>query len=655
MIFDKPVPTPAEFLTHNGLIWLLTIGVLIVAATAVSFLTTLVRYGNFSKGYQAFIQGIGAVFEDFFFLSWKRVWAIARLAVKESLRRRVLFIFAVFLVILMFAGWFLDRNAVDPTGIYLAFVLSMSTYLILLLALFLSAFSLPNDIKNKTIYTIVTKPVRSSEIVLGRILGFAIVGTALLCCMAVLSYFFVSFQLQHTHILTEKDLVAQKYTPEEQTEFQNSGKLYVTHTGTTRVANGHRHNLTVFSDGSIQIESANGHTHEASAKSADSNPASDVAGSARTRYAISPSKDILQARVPRYAVSPMIFRDDQGIDRLKGIDTGHEWNARGGIGSFTGSTNVAGIWTFENIRPERFPDGIPIEMKLGVYRTYKGDMEKRIRASISVRNPKTGLSIEALIFPTDEFITKSALIPLEFHDVAAKIEQRNGIDENNPAGAHLVTPEKKDESLTLKRDFNLFEDFVADGKVEIWLRCLDEQQFVEASLYDLYLRESDAPVVPNFFKGYFGIWMQMILVISFGVLLSTFLGGPVAMVSLFGVIIAGFSKSLLMDIAFGKNLGGGAFESLIRMLTQSNLMVDMNKSWGTAFVIMLDKISGGLLVVMGQIIPPFSDFAYYEQALQKGFNVPLSWMFVHGLATFGYVLPIFVVGYIILKNREVAK
>ncbi|MDR1385035.1 MAG: hypothetical protein LBJ67_14475 [Planctomycetaceae bacterium] len=655
MIFDKPVPTLAEFFTHNSLIWLLTIGVLVLVVTMVGFFASLIRYGNVSKGYQAFVQGVGNVFGDLFFLSWKRVWAIARLAIKESVRRRVLFIFVVFLVILMFAGWFLDKTAVDPTEIYLTFVLSMSTYLILLLALFLSAFSLPNDIKSKTIYTIVTKPVRSSEIILGRIFGFTIIGTVLLCCMAVLSYFFVSFQLQHTHTLAKKDLVAQKYSPEELSEFQNTGKLYVTHSGTTRIANGHRHNLTVFSDGSIQVESANGHTHEAVAKNIDSNPATDVVGTSYTRYTISPSKDILQARVPRYAVSPMFFRDEQGIDRLKGIDTGHEWNARGGIGSFTGSTNVAGIWTFENVRPERFPDGIPIEMKLGIYRTYKGDMEKRIQASISVRNPKTGLSVEALIFPTDEFITKSVLIPLEFHDVTAKIEQRKAINENNPAGAHLVTPEKEDDSLTLKRDFNLFDDFVADGKVEVWLRCLDEQQFIEASLYDLYLRESDAPVVPNFFKGYFGIWMQMILVISFGVLLSTFLGGPVTMVSLFGVMIAGFSKTLLMDIAFGKNLGGGAFESLIRMLTQSNLMDDMNKSWGAAFVIMLDKVSGGLLIVMGQIIPPFSDFAYYEQALQKGFDVPLSWMLVHGLATFGYVLPIFVVGYIILKNREVAK
>ena len=57
-------------------------------------------------------------------------------------------------------------------------MLTATSYLVLLLALFLSSLSLPADIKNRTLHTVVTKPVRPSEIVLGRILGFAAVGTA---------------------------------------------------------------------------------------------------------------------------------------------------------------------------------------------------------------------------------------------------------------------------------------------------------------------------------------------------------------------------------------------------------------------------------------------------------------------------------------------
>ena len=588
--------------------------------------------------------------------AWRRVWAIARLAIKESLRRRVLFIFLVFLIILMFAGWFLDREATDPAAVYLAFVLSMSTYLVLLLALFLSAFSLPNDIKSKTIYTIVTKPVRSSEIVLGRMLGFGIVGTVLLCGMALLSFLFVSFQLQHEHILTQKDLVAIQYADEELANLQASGKPYETHTGTTRIANGHRHDVTFYSDGVVKVENANNHGHTASwlnpSKEGET-PAVDE--EQVNRFAVSMSQDILQARVPRYA-KDMVFRDDEGIDRKKGIDVGHEWGYRSYIGSFNNSTDNAGVWSFEGITPNRFPEGLPVEMTLGVYRSYKGDMEKRIQASLSLRNPDTGLHLEVVIFPTEKFITKSLFIPTEFHDVSATMEQREAINEASPAGGHLFTPENLDSSLASKRDFSLFDDFVTeDGRLEIWLRCLDNQQFVGAGFYDMYLRETDAAVVPNFFKGYFGIWMQMLMIIAFGVLLSTFLGGPVTMVSLFGVMVAGFSRRLLMSVAMGENLGGGPLESFMRMVTQQNLMEDMNKGMAAAFGIMLDKVSGAFLVVLGQVIPPLYDFVNYETALQRGFDVPVNWMLVHGLTTFGYVLPIFLVGYIILKNREVAK
>ena len=84
----------------------------------------------------------------------------------------MLVVFVVFVLVLLFAGWFLDSSSDHPARLYLSFVLTATELLVLLLAVFLSAFSLPNDIKSKTIHTVVTKPVRASEIVLGRILGF---------------------------------------------------------------------------------------------------------------------------------------------------------------------------------------------------------------------------------------------------------------------------------------------------------------------------------------------------------------------------------------------------------------------------------------------------------------------------------------------------
>ncbi len=78
-------------------------------------------------------------------------------------------VFAMFMLLLLLGGWFLDTGSENPAKLYMTFVLSATSILILLLSLFLSSFSLPTDFKNKTIYSVVTKPVRSSELVFGSI------------------------------------------------------------------------------------------------------------------------------------------------------------------------------------------------------------------------------------------------------------------------------------------------------------------------------------------------------------------------------------------------------------------------------------------------------------------------------------------------------
>ena len=64
-------------------------------------------------------------------ISPRRVLALARLAVQESIRRRVVVVFAVFILILLFAGWYLDRESIDPARLYLDFVLTATSYLVL--------------------------------------------------------------------------------------------------------------------------------------------------------------------------------------------------------------------------------------------------------------------------------------------------------------------------------------------------------------------------------------------------------------------------------------------------------------------------------------------------------------------------------------------
>src|SRR6476661_1529234 len=201
-------------------------------ALGVRFLVAAYRYGPVAGG-DATYSMLKTGLRDFVLISPRRISALAWLAVQESLRRRVLVGFGVFLLILLFAGWFLDSKSNDPAALYLSFVLTATTWLVLLMALFLSALSLPADIKNRTIYTIVTKPVRPGEIVLGRIIGFAVIGSILLAVMGVFSYVFVSRVLSHTH---EVEVASLKKAPNDTSGAQ---------TGRTSSVLNHRHQVNL--------------------------------------------------------------------------------------------------------------------------------------------------------------------------------------------------------------------------------------------------------------------------------------------------------------------------------------------------------------------------------------------------------------------------
>ena len=142
----------------------------------VGFLVAAIRHGPLAAGDMTY-RVLSAAAVDLVHMAPRRMCAIARLAIQEAIRRRVWVVFVLFALVLVFAGWFLDPNSQDPAKLYLDFVLWWTNLLVLFLAIFLSTFSLPNEIKNRIIYTVVTKPVRSGEIVLGRMVGFTAIGT----------------------------------------------------------------------------------------------------------------------------------------------------------------------------------------------------------------------------------------------------------------------------------------------------------------------------------------------------------------------------------------------------------------------------------------------------------------------------------------------
>jgi hypothetical protein len=566
-----------------------------LAAVVGGFLIAAFRHGPLAGGDVTF-RMLKVGLSDLVALSPRRILALAWLAAQESLRRRVLVGFGVFVLILLFAGWFLDTKTNDPATLYLSFVLTATTYLVLLMALLLSVFSLPADFKNHTIYTIVTKPVRPGEIVLGRIVGFSVIGTLLLAVMGIFSYFFVVRVLNHTH---DVEIASLKTVPNE-----SNGRR----TGRTTLNQNHRHQVTLEADGQGNTDTVQGHYHDIEAR---------VEGG-KTTYVLGPPQDLLTARVPAYGA--LRFNDRTGAAASRGINVGNEWKYRSFV---EGGTLSAAIWTFSDITPERFPDGLPIEMVVRVFRSYKGDIEKGIKGSLKLRNPITKLT--------------SAMQPFTSKDVYT---------DQIRFDRKLIDPEGK--------TIDLFDDLVANGDVEIWLECLDESQYFGVAKPDVYLRASDASFTLNFVKGYLGIWVRMLLVTSFGVMFSTFLSGPVAMMATLAALVLGSSTGFIVEVAQGKIQGGGPVESFIRIVQQRNATTQMEPGLTRDVVETADKGLMSLMTSVTSLLPNFRQFDTVNY-VAHGFDIPPDVVLVQFFTGLGYLAAVFAIGYLFLRTREVAR
>lgn len=600
MVIEKEVPPFLEWFPEAFAYWIIVVAALSVVGLVLSYLFFSARKGP-AAGTREVLRMISDGVSDLLWISPRRVFALARLAVQESWRRRVWVAVVFFWAILAFSAWFLKGATTEAAKLHLGFVLGWSTFLSLMVALFLSVFSLPNDMAKKTIYTIVTKPVRSSEIVLGRIAGFTAVGTGLLLVMAATSYAFVTLQLRHTHAILAEDLSPLPSSA-------NGGAVLV---GRTSRDMEHRHaGVRIFPDRRGVTDVVNGHSHDITVeKGPDGND----------RYVVHPPHDMLVARVPIYG--KLKFRDEAGNETLRAGSVGDEWNYRQYI---EGGTATAAIWRFAGVRPDDFPDGLPLQMSFGVFRTYKGNVEEGIPAEITLRNPRTRFSVVADIIRPREFVLNTVRIPRELV---------------GPNGASV----------------DLYRDLVSAGEVEIQVRCVPPAQYLGMAQADLYIAAPEASFRLNLAKGYLGIWLQMLLITAFGVTFSTFLNGPVSLIATLSTLVFGyFSMNFMQEMLRGNVPGGGPFESLIRMVNQSNVMSELEPGLYRTLAETGDKLFQGVLFVTVSLLPDIKAFSDVN-FVTDGFNIPVNNLLVHGTMALGYLTPLVGIGYFILRRREVAK
>ena len=608
----------------------------VASFTLLSFVALLVWYlvqTYFRGPVEAFYAVAKVVYkamaDDLPNFSIRRTAAMARLTVLEAIRRRVLVAFVVFVLVLLFAGMFLDVSSDNPARIYLSFVLNASYFLVLFLSVILSTFSLPTEVKLRTIYSLVTKPIRAGEIVLGKILGFTVIGTAVLAVMCLTSYVFVVRGLNHEHSVRSEDV--------ERTGKGDS----LAATGKTTFNGRHRHTFTLDEQGQGRTDITMGHWHSVQAvKEGDS-----------VRYEVGPHEGLLVARVPLYG--KLSFLDRQGRPG-KGVNVGQEWTYRSYI---EGRTQATAIWSFEGVTPERFPkdqfpDGLPIEMSIRVFRTYKGDIESPIVGELVVVNANDRAKVrrsEVITFPAKEFVRSERTIPW----------QLKGLD----AQGQVV-------------DVDLMKDLVTNGQLQLHIRCGQTAQYFGMAQPDLFLQAAEQPFFYNFAMGHVSIWLQMLMVISMGVMFSTFLSGPVAMLAMFISFAFGYFSKFVTQLFEGvfqgpdavktvvRNLfgieegagieGGGPIEAVCRIFKQLNLSADLELGFAEKPIKYVDMVGLLILRLMLQLFPDFSRFDNSD-FVEYGFAVDPNLLLAQTVTALAFSGSTALIGYFFLKTREVAK
>jgi ABC-type transport system involved in multi-copper enzyme maturation permease subunit len=187
MIVEMASIRPEEFLINHAL---LAVGHLVGAAALVVGVLLSARHVPVLYGFQQTLSAIAGLIGDLGSLSGRRVLAVAKLAVKEAIRRKVLIVLLLFFLIFMFAGWYITYKD-NQVRVLVSFVSKVTGFFVTLVAIIMAATSLPQDVASKTIHTVVTKPVRRMEILLGRVVGYVGVVTFFLVLMGVVSLFYV--------------------------------------------------------------------------------------------------------------------------------------------------------------------------------------------------------------------------------------------------------------------------------------------------------------------------------------------------------------------------------------------------------------------------------------------------------------------------------
>ena len=131
-------------------------------------------------GFVVLLRVAWELVSELFLVRGRRLYSIARLSIYESNRKMWApwVVVTVFLLVLAFTHWFLQPPRPAEMGrLYVGTLSLLCSILLTVMVTIMTPLSLPTDIQQQTIYTVVSKPVRRIELIWGRMIGYMAIVT----------------------------------------------------------------------------------------------------------------------------------------------------------------------------------------------------------------------------------------------------------------------------------------------------------------------------------------------------------------------------------------------------------------------------------------------------------------------------------------------
>lgn len=542
--------------------------------------------------------------------SWRRIWAIARLSWKESIRGRVIWVFAVMVLVFLFAGWFVKFKPEDQVRIYVLVVYWSMAPLFLITAGLLGAFSIPNDVRNNSIHTIVTKPVERFEVVAGRFLGYAALLTVGLLILSALSLIYV------VRGITDE---AKKESFTARVPIY--GQLHFAGTKDPRKGD----------------DVGNAFAYRSYIKGMTTRKREPFRQFAIWDFAHVPADVAQRDKDVAFEFRFDIFRLSKGVQ---------------GKGVFC-TFSFVNVDKFKSIDPNLQSQELDIqvttmkqeyELKRDAARKQWDDARKNEidptkldeiekQRDKDYRKIRLDLNIEYGIYETHaelaDFHTLNVLVPAEAlrHILSQNKERRQGQDAPPPA-----------------------------LRVFLGVDVSEEAQMVGVAQYDFYLLAYERDFWQNFLKGVFGMWCTCMLVLGVAITCSTYLSGVISFLIAMFLFLAGLFTDYLREISeYRPNSGGGPLEAMIRLGGKIPLAGQLESSPTTSLVQFLDRSFSRVVGFVLNLIPDINrhDLQPY---VANGFDI--AWLDLllldNAIPVFGYLLPWAILAYYLMKFREIA-